>query len=196
MSLDSDVIVDRRRIRRKLTFWRVFAAVVAIAAVVAVGVIATPSGRASLTSSGSIARVNIEGLIRSDQDRVEALDRLAKSNARAVIVAAGGANYGSLREACRRVGVDADVCDDPARIRNATHVILPGVGAAAQAMVGLRERGLDRVLQSLDQPLLGICLGMQLLFDASEESKQALCPDGSIVGGEGGVRGSVPVTAR
>ena len=65
---------------------------------------------------------------------------------RAVIVAAGGANYGSLREACRRVGVDADVCDDPARIRKATHVILPGVGAAAQAMVGLRERGLDRVL--------------------------------------------------
>ena len=45
MSLDSDVIVDRRRIRRKLTFWRVFAAVVAIAAVVAVGVIATPGGR-------------------------------------------------------------------------------------------------------------------------------------------------------
>ena len=67
MSLDSDVIVDRRRIRRKLTFWRVAAVVVAIAAIVAVGLIATPGGRASLTSSGSIARVNIEGLIRSDQ---------------------------------------------------------------------------------------------------------------------------------
>ena len=98
MSLDSDVIVDRRRIRRKLTFWRVFAAVVAIAAVVAVGVIATPSGRASLTSSGSIARVNIEGLIRSDQDRVEALERLSRSRARAVIVhldSPGGTTAGS-----------------------------------------------------------------------------------------------------
>jgi imidazole glycerol-phosphate synthase subunit HisH len=93
---------------------------------------------------------------------------------RAFIVAAGGANYGSLREACRRVGVDAEVGDEPARIRNATHVILPGVGAAAQAMAALRTRGLDRVLQSLDQPLLGICLGMQLLFDVSEESAKSL----------------------
>ena len=76
MSLDSDVIVDRRRIRRKLTFWRVFAAVVAILAVVAVGVIATPGGRSSLTTTGSIARVKIDGLIRSDSDRVEALERL------------------------------------------------------------------------------------------------------------------------
>ena len=98
MSLDSDVIVDRRRIRRKLTFWRVFAAVVAIAAVIAVGLIATPGGRASLTSSGSIARVNIEGLIRSDQERVEALERLEKSQAAAVIVhinSPGGTTAGS-----------------------------------------------------------------------------------------------------
>lgn len=98
MSLDSDVIVDRRRIRRKLTFWRVAAAVVAIAAVIAVGVIATPGGRASLTSSGSIARVNIEGLIRGDQERVEALERLEKSQAVAVIVhinSPGGTTAGS-----------------------------------------------------------------------------------------------------
>ena len=98
MSLDSDVIVDRRRIRRKLTFWRVVAAVVAIAAVVAVGVIATPGGRGALTSSGSIARVNIEGLIRSDQERVEALERLEKSQAAAVIVhinSPGGTTAGS-----------------------------------------------------------------------------------------------------
>lgn len=92
---------------------------------------------------------------------------------RAVIVAAGGANYGSLSQACRRVGVEAEVVDAPARIRNATHVILPGVGAAAQAMSALRERGLDRVVRELKQPLLGICLGMQLLFDASEESTSA-----------------------
>jgi protease IV len=86
MSLDSDVIVDRRRIRRKLTFWRVVAALVAIAAIVAVGVIATPGGRGALTTSGSIARIHIDGLILSDQDRVEALERLEKSQAAAVIV--------------------------------------------------------------------------------------------------------------
>ncbi len=98
MSLDSDVIVDRRRIRRKLTFWRLVAGVVAIAAVVAVGVLAVPSGRAALTSSGSIARVNIEGLIRSDQSRVEALERLEKSQAAAVILhinSPGGTTAGS-----------------------------------------------------------------------------------------------------
>ena len=98
MSLDSDVIVDRRRIRRKLTFWRVVAAVVVLAAVVGVGVLATPGGRSALTSSGSIARVNIEGLIRSDQERVEALERLEKSSAVAVIVhinSPGGTTAGS-----------------------------------------------------------------------------------------------------
>jgi imidazole glycerol-phosphate synthase subunit HisH len=91
----------------------------------------------------------------------------------AVIVPAGGANYGSLREACRRVGVDATISDEPKRIFAATHVILPGVGAAGHAMRNLRERGLDRVLKLIAQPLLGICLGMQLLFDASEESERA-----------------------
>jgi protease-4 len=98
MSLDSDVIVDRRRIRRKLTFWRVTAALVAIAAIVAVGVLATPGGRNALATSGSIARVNIEGLIRSDSDRVEALERLEKSQAAAVIVhinSPGGTTSGS-----------------------------------------------------------------------------------------------------
>ncbi len=98
MSLDSDVIVDRRRIRRKLTFWRVAAAVIAIAAVITVGVVAMPGGRGVLTSSGSIARINIEGLIRSDQDRVEALERLEKSQAAAVIVhinSPGGTTAGS-----------------------------------------------------------------------------------------------------
>ena len=98
MSLDSDVIVDRRRIRRKLTFWRVVAALLAIAAVVTIGTIATPGGRGAFTATGSIARVNIEGLIRSDQDRVEALERLANSKAAAVIVhinSPGGTTAGS-----------------------------------------------------------------------------------------------------
>ena len=98
MSLDSDVIVDRRRIRRKLTFWRVAAALVAIAAIIAVGLLVSPGGRSGLTASGSIARVTIEGLIRSDQDRVEALERLADSKAAAVIVhinSPGGTTAGS-----------------------------------------------------------------------------------------------------
>ena len=98
MSLDSDVIVDRRRIRRKLTFWRVAAALIAIAAIVAVGIIAAPGGKTVLTTSGSIARINIEGLIRSDQERVEALERLEKSQAVAVIVhinSPGGTTAGS-----------------------------------------------------------------------------------------------------
>src|SRR5882757_5024510 len=109
MSLDSDVIVDRRRLRRKLTFWRVAAAVVAIAAVVGVGVIAA-GGRGSLTTGGSIARITIEGIIRNDQQRVEALERLEKSEAAAVIVhinSPGGTTAGSeqLYDALTRLKV-------------------------------------------------------------------------------------------
>src|SRR6187402_2487908 len=98
MSLDSDVIVDRRRIRRKLTFWRVVAALVAIAAIVTIGVAVTPAGRGTLTTAGSIARVHIDGLIRSDNDRIEALERLEKSAAAAVVVhinSPGGTTAGS-----------------------------------------------------------------------------------------------------
>jgi protease-4 len=86
MSLDADLIVDRRRMRRKLTFWRVITVLVAIAAVVGGGLVLT--NRAALTGGpgGSIARVTIEGLIRGSRQRVEALDRLATSNAKAVIV--------------------------------------------------------------------------------------------------------------
>jgi protease-4 len=76
----------------------VTAAVVAIAAVVAVGVIATPGGRSALTTSGSIARIHIDGLIRSDADRVEALERLENSHAAAVVVhinSPGGTTAGS-----------------------------------------------------------------------------------------------------
>lgn len=98
MSLDSDVIVDRRRIRRKLTFWRVVAALGVIAAVVAVAVLISPAGRSAFTGSNAIARVKIDGLIRSDQTRVEALERLEKSSAAAVIVhinSPGGTTAGS-----------------------------------------------------------------------------------------------------
>ncbi|MFH1343361.1 MAG: signal peptide peptidase SppA [Pseudomonadota bacterium] len=98
MSLDSDVLVDRRRIRRKLTFWRVLAVLVVIAAIVTVAVVATPGGRGAFTTSGSIARSKIDGLIRSDSARVEALERLEKSGAAAVVVhinSPGGTTAGS-----------------------------------------------------------------------------------------------------
>src|ERR1700722_17094480 len=98
MSLDSDVIVDRRRIRRKLTFWRVATAVLAIAAIVAIGVIATPRGRGVFSTSGSIARIQIDGRILSDNHRGAALERVEKSNAAAVVVhinSPGGTTAGS-----------------------------------------------------------------------------------------------------
>jgi protease-4 len=98
MSLDSDVIVDRRRIRRKLTFWRVVAALVMIAAIVTIALVASPGGRGTLTTAGSIARINIEGLIRTDQKRVEALEQLENSHAAAVVVhinSPGGTTSGS-----------------------------------------------------------------------------------------------------
>jgi protease IV len=87
MSLDSDLIVDRRRMRRKLTFWRVLTVLVAVAAVVA-GALMLAGNREAFSGGpgGSIARVTIEGLIRGSRQRVEALERLATSNAKAVIV--------------------------------------------------------------------------------------------------------------
>jgi len=86
MSLDADLIVDRRRIRRKLTFWRTTAAVVAIVAVVGGAYVAGNRGRLTVTPGSSVARVTIEGLIRASRQRTEALERLSRSNAKAVIV--------------------------------------------------------------------------------------------------------------
>jgi glutamine amidotransferase len=88
-----------------------------------------------------------------------------------VIIASGGANIASLQFALERLGANSRVSADPEQIRKATHVILPGVGAAADAMSRLRQSNLDTVIPSLQQPVLGICLGMQLLFDASEEGR-------------------------
>jgi glutamine amidotransferase len=86
-----------------------------------------------------------------------------------VVVASGGANIASLLFALERLGASSELSADPVRIRAASHVILPGVGAAADAMTRLERSGLDRVLPELTQPVLGICLGMQLLHEASEE---------------------------
>jgi protease-4 len=97
MSLDADAIVDRRRMRRKLTFWRVSALLIALLALVGLAAALVPGGR--LTAPGAyIARIKVQGLIRGNQDRVAAIERLAKSRARAVIVhidSPGGTTAGS-----------------------------------------------------------------------------------------------------
>ncbi len=85
------------------------------------------------------------------------------------IVDSGGANIASLLYAFQRLGVSATLTTDAATIRNAARVILPGVGAARDAMTRLRDHSLVDVIRGLQQPVLGICLGMQLLADASEE---------------------------
>ena len=86
-----------------------------------------------------------------------------------VIIASGGANIASLQFSLERLGVRSTVSAEPACIEAASHVILPGVGAAADAMARLRANGLDRLIPTLRQPVLGICLGMQLLFETSDE---------------------------
>lgn len=86
-----------------------------------------------------------------------------------VLVDSGGANIGSVRYALERLGVAAEMTAEPERIQAADRVILPGVGAAGPAMEKLRGFGLVELLRSLERPLLGICLGMQLLFERSEE---------------------------
>jgi len=86
-----------------------------------------------------------------------------------VLVDAGGSNIGSVQAAFARLGVAAPLTADPARIRAATRVVLPGVGAAAGAMQRLRETALDQLVPRLAQPVLGICVGMQVLYEGSDE---------------------------
>jgi glutamine amidotransferase len=86
-----------------------------------------------------------------------------------VLIDSGGANIGSVRYALERLGVSARLTADAVEIASADRVILPGVGAAPAAMARLYELGLVEVVRGLRQPLLGICLGMQLLFEASDE---------------------------
>lgn len=89
---------------------------------------------------------------------------------RLAIIDSGGANIASLRHAVERLGVDSELTTDPQVLKNATHVILPGVGSAADCMARLQASpGLIPAIKSLQQPLLGICVGMQLLFESSEE---------------------------
>ncbi len=85
------------------------------------------------------------------------------------IIDSGGANIASVTFAFERLGIAAVLTRDAATIRSADRVLLPGVGAARDSMERLRDAGLIDVIRSLTQPVLGICLGMQLLAEASEE---------------------------
>ncbi|MGI9237554.1 MAG: imidazole glycerol phosphate synthase subunit HisH [Woeseiaceae bacterium] len=85
------------------------------------------------------------------------------------IIDSGGANISSIQFALERLGKTADLTNDAAVIRSAERVLLPGVGAAKDAMSRLHDAKLVEVIRGLKQPVLGICLGMQLLLDGSEE---------------------------
>ena len=90
------------------------------------------------------------------------------------IINSGGANIASLKYALDRLGADSELTANAQQIRSASHVILPGVGAAANAMDTLRKLDLDRLIPDLTQPVLGVCLGMQLMCASSDED-EATC---------------------
>jgi imidazole glycerol-phosphate synthase subunit HisH len=81
----------------------------------------------------------------------------------------GAGNLRSLRAAFERLGAEVRVTGEPGEVAAAERLVLPGVGAAAPAMAALRARGLDGAIRGSGAPLLGVCLGMQLLFDRSDE---------------------------
>ena len=85
------------------------------------------------------------------------------------VVKLGVGNTASVLFALERLGARAALTDDPAAVAEAERIILPGVGAAAHAMAQLERRGLRDVLRAFPRPLLGICLGQQILFERSEE---------------------------
>jgi len=85
------------------------------------------------------------------------------------LIDAGGANLGSVRYALERLGMAVRMVREPSDLAGTSRVILPGVGAAAEGMRRLHAQGLVQPLRDLQVPLLGICLGMQLLFEGSEE---------------------------
>ncbi len=133
MSLDTDHIVDRRRLRRKLTFWRVVTVLIAIAAVVGVAAVARRSdGSLAQPLTPQISRVTIQGIIRGDHERTEALDNLARSrNTRAVIIhidSPGGTTTGSeeLHQALRRVAA-----------QKPTVVVVDGLAASGGYMAAM-----------------------------------------------------------
>lgn len=93
--------------------------------------------------------------------------------ANVVLLSTGGSNYTSLQSAFERLGARCQLSTDVDVIAAASHVVLPGVGSASSAMKAIQQQGLEPIIKSLKQPLLGICLGMQVLYQFSEESEQA-----------------------
>ena len=92
-----------------------------------------------------------------------------------VIIDYDAGNLRSVQRACAKVGVQAVITNDPKVVRRAERVIFPGVGAAGSAMKSLRERGLDRAIKDViaaGNPVLGICLGLQISLDHSQENDQ------------------------
>lgn len=86
-----------------------------------------------------------------------------------VIINYGAGNIKSIQFAFKRLGVDAVLSNNPEEIKSANKIIFPGVGEASSAMAMLKESGLDKLIPTLTQPVLGICLGMQLLCRHTEE---------------------------
>jgi imidazole glycerol-phosphate synthase subunit HisH len=97
-------------------------------------------------------------------------DSMIKNNPSIVIIDYNAGNVQSVLFAMQRLGVEAKLSADPEVINNADKVIFPGVGEASTTMDYLKQKGLDQVIVNLRQPVLGICLGMQLLCDYSEEN--------------------------
>ena len=101
------------------------------------------------------------------------LSRNNKASIVTLIVDYDAGNLASVKRACEQVGLAAEFCADPDRLRNAQRVIFPGVGAAGSAMISVKARGLDEALREVISngcPVLGICLGMQISLDYSEEN--------------------------
>jgi protease-4 len=135
MSSDTDSIVDRRRLRRKVTFWRVFALVAVVAALGALG-FALAGKKFASTATAHVARVNIGGLIRNDRDRIKMLDKIGKSGAKAVILSIdspGGTVAGSeaLYHAIRRLAEKMPVVS-----------VVEGIGASGAYIVAISS---DRI---------------------------------------------------
>ncbi len=156
MALEADTIVDRRRIRRKLTFWRVLTVVIAVAAIAAAAARFIPSNTGG--TSPYIARVKIQGLIRTDDQRTESLARLERSSARAVIVrvdSPGGTTAGSeqLYNSLRRIAA-----------RKPIVVVVDGLAASGGYIAAMAS---DHII-ALDTSLVG---SIGVLFQIPNVSK-------------------------